>query len=167
LKKGFLGFWFEYLVFWRDRIVTIEGILKAKGSAVYTVAPEAMLEEAIGELSKHNVGALLVCERDPAFGEKVVGIITERDVLHVCASRKKLLTAMRVSDVMTVKLITATLADSLESAMGQMTTNRVRHLPVLNEGRLVGVVSIGDVVKAQHDRLAMENQAMKDYIQNQ
>ncbi len=147
--------------------MTLEEILKAKGSTVYTVAPDAMLEEAIVELSEHNVGALLVCERDPAFGEKVVGIVTERDVLHVCASRKKLLTAMRVGDVMSTKLITATPADSLEWAMGQMTTNRIRHLPVLNEGRLVGIVSIGDVVKVQHDRLAMENQAMKDYIQNQ
>lgn len=167
MEEAFGGFGFEYVVFWRDRIVTLEDILKAKGSSVYTIAPEAMLEEAIGELSRHNVGALLVCERDPAFGEKVVGIVTERDVLHVCASRKKLLTAMRVGDVMSTKLILAGLSDSLETAMGEMTTNRIRHLPVLNEGRLVGVVSIGDLVKAQHDRLAMENQAMKDYIQKQ
>jgi CBS domain-containing protein len=74
---------------------------------------------------------------------------------------------MRVGDVMSTKLILAGLSDSLETAMGEMTTNRIRHLPVLNEGRLVGVVSIGDLVKAQHDRLAMENQAMKDYIQKQ
>ena len=167
MEKAFIGFPFEYVVFWRDKIVTLEDILKAKGSNVYTVVPDAMLEEAIVELSEHNVGALLVCERDPAFGEKVVGIVTERDVLHVCASRKKLLTAMRVGDVMSTKLITATPTDTLESVMGQMTTNRIRHLPVLKEGRLVGIVSIGDIVKAQHDRLAMENQAMKDYIQNQ
>ena len=67
---------------------------------------------------------------------------------------------------MSTKVITGTPADIVENVMGLMTKNRIRHLPVVVEGRLVGMVSIGDVVKAQHDRLAMENQALKDYIQS-
>jgi len=144
--------------------VTLNDILDAKGSGVYTIGPEATLLDAVEELVRHNVGSLVVCSRE-AEGERPVGIVTERDVLHQCASSKGCLAPLKVADVMTTELVTASPKDAVEAVMGIMTTRRLRHLPVCVEGRLVGLVSIGDVVKAQHDRLAMENKFMKDYIE--
>jgi CBS domain-containing protein len=95
----------------------------------------------------------------------VVGIITERDLLHAQVEDRGPFSLVKVGEVMTTTLITASPTDSVEQIMGLMTTNRVRHLPVLDQGRLVGIISIGDVVKAQLERLAMENRFLKDYIQ--
>jgi CBS domain-containing protein len=147
--------------------VTLHEILKAKGTRVYSVEPDAFLQEAVRQLTEHNVGALLVCQRDATTGEQLLGIITERDVLHVCARGPLSLSEIRVREVMSAKLVTGTPEDSIEDTMGLLTQRRIRHLPILSEGRLVGIVSIGDVVKAQHDRLAMENQFMKNYIQTE
>jgi len=144
--------------------MTLRDILSAKGSHVYTIRPDATLDEVVRELVAHNVGALLVCTRDCPGGERVVGIVTERDILHVCASGRWDLAHIHAAEIMTTELITATPDDAVEAVMGWMTNNRVRHLPVLAEGRLVGIVSIGDVVKTQHARLATENQFMRDYI---
>jgi CBS domain-containing protein len=146
--------------------MTLHDILRSKGTTVYTIGLQATLKEVVDELVHRNVGALLVCDRDAEAGEKLAGIITERDVLHVCARATETLdlTALKVSDVMSSHLITAAPDDSLEETMGRMTEHRIRHLPVMAKGRLVGVVSIGDLVKAQHDRLALENQFMKNYI---
>ena len=144
--------------------MTLRDILTAKGSHVFTTRPEAALDEAVRELVQHNVGALVVCTRECPDGERLVGIVTERDILHVCASGRCDLAAIKVSEVMSTKLITASPDDAVEAVMGSMTDHRIRHLPVLADGRLVGIVSIGDVVKAQHDRLAMENQFMRNYI---
>lgn len=148
--------------------MTIEEILKAKGNKVYTVEADATLEHVASRLVDHNVGSLVVCARDAEHGERVIGIITERDILHVCASRgQRQLASMRVHEAMSTDLATASPAEQVETIMGLMTSRRIRHLPVLREGRLVGLVSIGDVVKAQHDRLALENKFMKDYIQRE
>ena len=146
--------------------MTLKEILEAKGSTVYTIGPDAALDEVTRELVRHNVGSLLVVERDLAEGERVLGIVTERDILRFCASGKGSLSGVKASEVMTAELETASPSDRVESIMGLMTGKRIRHLPVLSEGRLVGIVSIGDIVKAQHDRLAMENQFMKDYIRS-
>lgn len=145
--------------------MTLHEILKIKGATVHTIEPTASLAECAHKLVEHNVGSLIVCDRQA--GEKLVGIITERDILHVSAQYDGALASRRVAEHMSTHLITATPDDSVEVAMGLMTENRVRHLPVMWRGRLVGVVSIGDVVKAQHARLAMENHFMKGYIQNQ
>jgi CBS domain-containing protein len=95
----------------------------------------------------------------------MVGIITERDILRACASRKASLEELRVRDVMSGDLVTGTPHDSVQDAMGVMTNRRLRHLPIVNDdGRLVGIVSIGDLVKHQHDQLSMENHYLKSYI---
>jgi CBS domain-containing protein len=146
--------------------MTLHEILKAKGTEVYTIPPETTVQEVIQTLVQYNVGSLVVCQRDASKGEQLVGIVTERDILHLCASSKGHIPDRRVSEVMSTDLVTGSPADSVEATMGLMTKNRIRHLPVLSEGRLVGLVSIGDVVKVQHDRLAMENQFMKDYIRS-
>jgi len=147
-------------------MMLLKDILKAKGDKVYTITAEETVEQAVRELAEHNVGSLLVCPEQDGKRGLPIGIITERDVLHACASSKCAMGAMTVADIMTAELITASPDDAVEKMMGLMTAKRIRHLPVLSEGKLVGLVSIGDVVKAQHDRLAMENQFMKDYIQS-
>ena len=144
--------------------MTLQDILTAKGSSVYTIGPNATLADVVRELMEHRVGSLVVCRPDGPEEERLLGIITERDILYCCAQGKPDLAAVKVAEVMSTKLITAAPGDAVEQIMGLMTARRIRHLPVLSEGRLVGLVSIGDVVKAQHDRLAMENRFMKDYI---
>jgi len=142
----------------------LQDILTAKGTHVFTIHPDATLDEVARELVRHNVGALVVCMRECPGGERLAGIVTERDILRVWASGQGDLAAVKVHAVMTAKLITASPESPVEEVMGLMTHHRIRHLPVLTEGRLVGIVSIGDVVKAQHDRLAMENRFMRNYI---
>ncbi len=146
--------------------MTLQDILKAKGTTVYTIPPETTVQNVIRKLVEYNVGSLVVCDRDPVEGEKLVGIIAELDILHPCAPGPTSVFEKPVSEVMTTDLITGSPADSVEQTMGLMTAKRIRHLPVVHQGRLVGMISIGDVVKAQHDRLAVENQFMKDYIQS-
>jgi CBS domain-containing protein len=154
----------------------LQDILKAKGSTIYWIAPDATLADAVRELVDDRIGALLVGEPDPGGGQRLLGIFSERDVLYAHAGRrggagvrdtpagKCPWMDCKVADLMTSKLITASPEDSVEQIMGLMTTERIRHLPVLAEGRVVGIVSIGDIVKAQHDQLAVENRFMKDYI---
>lgn len=144
--------------------MTLYEILKAKGSEVFTMRPDATLQEAVQELVRRNVGCVVICDRDLEVGERVVGILTERDLLRFLASGKGPISAVRVSEVMTSPVLTGSPYDSLEATMGLMTARRIRHLPVLHQDRLVGLVSIGDVVKYQHDRLAMENQFMRNYL---
>jgi CBS domain-containing protein len=150
----------------RNQRMTLQDILKAKGSSVFTIGPEATLNEAAKTLVRHNIGSLLVCRSESVAVADLAGIITERDLLHSCASGGCGLSDTKVQDVMTTKIVTGLPGDSVEQTMGLLTSKRIRHLPVVSEGRLIGMVSIGDVVKAQHDRLAMENRFMKDYIQS-
>ena len=144
--------------------MTIHDILQLKGASVFTIFPNATLQEVSEELVRRSIGALLVCSRDAQSGEQVLGIITERDILHVCASGRGPLNTVSAGEAMSKQLFTATPTDSVEDVMGLMTQRRIRHVPVMLGGRLVGLVSIGDVVKSQYDRLAMENQFMKNYI---
>lgn len=139
-------------------------ILKVKGSHVHTICPEATLEEAIRDLATHNVGALVVCQRDLKEGEKLVGIVSERDIVRFLAVRPCELAQTSVRDVMSTELITGTPDDTVEATMSRMTSSRIRHVPILFEDRMVGMISIGDVVKSQIQELAVENEFMKNYI---
>jgi CBS domain-containing protein len=97
----------------------------------------------------------------------MVGIITERDILRACADHSASLEQMRVGDRMSKNPVTCQPDDSIQDAMGVMTERRIRHLPIVNDqGNLVGMVSIGDLVKFQHDQLTMENHYLKTYIQS-
>lgn len=146
-------------------MTAIREILLRKGTHVYTVAPDATLQDVVDELVQHNIGAVLVCHRDPATGEKLLGIVSERDVLRRCALSERPLRESRAEEVMSRNLVTAGPDDSVGDVLKAMTVNRVRHLPVLQDGKLVGIVSIGDLVKSQLDELAVENRFMKDFIQ--
>ena len=144
----------------------LEDILAAKGTRVFTTSPEVSLAELVRQMVEHNIGAMLVCQRDLTLGERLVGIVSERDLLRSSAAGNYDLTQLTVADIMTTRLITAKPTDSVTDLMGVMTTHRIRHVPVMSGERLVGVVSIGDLLKAQHDHLVAENQFMRDYIQS-
>ena len=138
----------------------LRDILRVKGSQVHTISPSATLQDVANILVQHNCGSLVVTE-----GDQLCGIITERDILRAAAATHPPLTDCLVRDHMTAKLITGSPDESLSEVMGQMTEHRIRHLPILENGRLVGIISIVDVVKAQHDQLSMENHYLKNYIQ--
>ncbi len=122
---------------------TVAHILDVKGRAVYTVAPDALVYEALEKMAEHDVGALLVLD-----GDRLAGIVSERDY-----ARKVILLGRRsqeapVRDIMTEAVLTVTPESSVADCMSLMTERRIRHLPVLDGEELAGVVSIGDVVKA-------------------
>jgi CBS domain-containing protein len=142
----------------------IQDILKVKGCAVHTISPGTMLDEVARTLVEHRIGSLLVTRQGPTGELELLGIVTERDILYHCARSNLPLASVEVTTVMSSPLITAAPGDSVDQVMGQMTDKRIRHVPVLSDGLLIGIVSIGDLVKAQHDRLAMENRFMKEYI---
>jgi CBS domain-containing protein len=144
----------------------LQDILAVKGTAVFTTTPQTTLADVVRQMVDHRVGSMLVCERDVNQGERLVGIITERDMLRCFAGGRCDLTKLTVAEVMTTRLITANPDDSVTDLMGVMTTHRIRHVPVLRDERLVGMVSIGDLLKAQHDHLIAENQFMREYIQS-
>ncbi|HYD28233.1 CBS domain-containing protein [Brevundimonas sp.] len=134
-------------------------ILKDKGDAVYSIRPDARLGDACGELDRLRVGALVVCDDD-----RVVGVLSERDVVRAVASRGAGALDLPVSDFMTAEVVFAAPAESVAILMGRMTDRRIRHLPVLREGRLAGVISIGDVVKCQIAEATQEAESLRTYI---
>lgn len=147
--------------------MNLQDILRNKGKLVYTVSPGATLAEVAQTLVQHNCGSLVVVERPrPDALPKMVGIITERDLLRACATHGGSLAGLQVNDFMSTNLVTGSPDQSVEHIMGVMTDHRVRHLPVLEEGELVGLISIGDVVKAHHHETAVENHYLKSYIQS-
>ena len=139
----------------------VRDILQVKGSQVHAIDPDQTVLAAVALLVQHGIGALLV--RDAAG--TVAGIISERDVLRLCVDRSAELGRIRVRDVMTRDLIVCVPDDEVDYAMGIVTKNRVRHLPVMEDGRVAGMISIGDLVKASLDAVEYENRYLKEYIQ--
>lgn len=141
--------------------MTLRDILKVKGSHVYTIGPDHSVQDAVMVLMQYRVGALLVQD---AQG-KPIGIISERDVLRECLDRSAELPSIRVREAMTTDLIIGLPDDEIRYTMGIMTQNRIRHLPVMDGGRVAGMISIGDVVKATLDETEYENHYLREYIQ--
>jgi CBS domain-containing protein len=138
----------------------VTDILHDKGNDVQTIHPDATIQQVMEALLEHRIGSLVV---STDAGE-IVGIITERDVLRECAQRSEQVRNIRVRDVMTTRLIVGTPDDDLGYVMGIMTHNRIRHLPIITAQRLVGLISIGDVVKAQLEETVFENHYLREYI---
>ena len=136
-------------------------ILNQKGRAVYTASPRGTLAEAVQMMVEQNCGSLVICEN-----ETMVGILSERDILRSIAAAGKPLEDVLISERMTRDVITGLPTDDLNKIMGVMTQHRIRHLPVLENGRVIGLISIGDIVKAQHEQLAVENHFLMSYIQS-
>jgi CBS domain-containing protein len=141
----------------------IKDILGSKGVQVVTVRPQATIHDAMTLLVSHGIGSLMVTDEQG----KIVGIITERDILRECAAHNERVKETNVQGVMTTNLIIGVPDDDLGYVMGIMTQNRIRHLPILIGERLEGIISIGDVVKAQLQETEFENRYLKDYIQRQ
>ena len=141
----------------------VEDVLrhKAGGAVVATVAGNATIGDALAQLVERNVGALVVT----ADGEHVDGVISERDVARGLYARGSAVLADLVSTVMTAQVHTCTPTTQVLDLAKTMTEHRVRHVPVVVDGRLTGIVSIGDVVKARLDELEEERRQLVDYIQ--
>ena len=127
--------------------MNIASLLASKGAKVVTIGPEQTVRDALKLLAQHNIGALVVVDG----GARPVGILSERDVVRA-AARSESLFGDAVSRLMTRDVIVGLPSDDLVSVGVTMTEKRIRHLPVVEGGRLVGIVSIGDVVKAQRDK---------------
>ena len=140
--------------------MNVETILRAKGSRVATVSPQASIAVAVATLQREHVGALVV-SRD---GDSVDGILSERDIIHGLAGLGIGLLETKVEQLMTRRVFTCTPRDSIADLAAQMTQRRIRHIPVLRDGMLAGIVSIGDVVKARLDEMEYETNSLRSFI---
>ena len=140
--------------------MTVSIILAAKGRDVVTIEPTARLAEAIRLLADKRIGATLVLGAD----HRIAGIISERDIVRVLAERGAAVLDEPVSRTMTRKVETCNENETVATIMERMTAGKFRHLPVVEQGRLVGLVSIGDVVKHRVHEMERDSVAMRDYI---
>lgn len=139
--------------------MTIAAILSSKGAEVVSVAPDQTVADAVALLATRRIGAVPVLD-----GAAVVGVFSERDVIYGLKDGDAAILARTVGEVMTAPAITVNPSDSVLGALSLMTRRRLRHLPVIDGGRIVGIVSIGDLVKHRIDRIESDAAAMRDYI---
>ncbi len=140
----------------------LRSILSKKGMNVITITPDKQIRDAVKMLTRHNIGALVVVDK----GGTPIGILSERDIIRAAAAGEALFDLL-VADLMTQQLITGVPNDDTFSIAHTMTEKHFRHLPILEEGKLVGIVSIGDIMKAERDRYrgeidTLETQIMAD-----
>ena len=140
--------------------MTVSIILAHKGRDIVTIEPSASLAEAIKVLAEKRIGAALVLGAD----RRIAGIISERDIVRALADRGAAMLDEPVSQTMTRKVETCNESETVATIMERMTSGKFRHLPVVDQGRLVGVVSIGDIVKHRVHEMESEQVAMRDYI---
>jgi len=140
--------------------VTVNDILSQKGDHVLTIEPTATLAEAVQILAQRRIGALLVTGAD----HRIVGIISERDIVRSLDEKGTAVLGVPVAEVMTRKVVTCGRNETIAEIMERMTGGKFRHVPVVEHGRLAGIVSIGDVVKARLSELENEQDALREYI---
>ncbi len=138
----------------------IATLLSAKGDEVATIAPEDSVGTAVAELRTHGIGALVV-SRD---GAHIAGIVSERDIVRALFDRHGSLLDEPVRSIMTTAVFTCSPDDEIDSLMAAMTERRIRHVPVVHDGVLVGIVSIGDVVKHRIGELEKDRKELVEYI---
>ncbi len=138
----------------------VRQILADKDGNVVTTSPDAMLSDVVVLMDKKRIGAVVVLDADA----NLVGIVSERDINRGLAAYGVDLLTMRTDEVMTADVVTCSPDDSTENLMRKMTAGRFRHLPVTENGKLVGIVSIGDVVKHRLEELEAESSMLQDYI---
>ena len=145
--------------------MTVKAILSDKGTAVITVAPTVSLRDAITILDERHIGAVVVIDAD----QRVIGILTERDVLRTIAHKARNPGTCQICDepvgeVMTREVETCNEADTVYQIMQRMTEKRFRHLPVVEGGRLIGIISIGDAVKHRLQQMEFESEELHQYV---
>ena len=138
----------------------VDTILRSKGMTVFTVSAGARVADAVAELNKHTVGAVIVTQPDGEVG----GIISERDIVRLLGRDPVNALNRPVSECMTTNVITCTRDTSVATLMEQMTRYRIRHIPIVEHGKLLGIVSIGDVVKRKIEETEQEATALREYI---
>ena len=138
----------------------VRDMLATKGDQVATIRPDATIETALHRLKLERVGALVVSED----GHTVAGIISERDIVRGLPDHGGALLEMKVSEIMTLSVKTCGLNASVQEIMVEMTRSRFRHMPVVSDGKLCGIISIGDVVKNRLEELETETHVLRDYI---
>ncbi len=142
--------------------MTVKAIVSRKGSDVVTIEPSATLEAAIAKLAEYRIGAVVVLGAD----RRVIGILSERDIVRAFAEFGADALTKRLAQVMTREVVTCGEAETAIAIMERMTTGKFRHLPVVDRDRLVGIVSIGDIVKHRLWEMEQESAALRDYIQS-
>jgi CBS domain-containing protein len=140
--------------------MNVEYILASKGREVRTITPDASLEDALQRLCTERIGSLVVSEN----GTDLVGILSDRDILYAIADHGTAALGESVGSVMTAKVFTCSRDDRVSAIMALMTDRRIRHVPVVEDGRLCGMVSIGDVVKQRLDEIEGEAAALREYV---
>ena len=138
----------------------VKALLDTKGADVATVEPDATVTAAVEKLQKAGVGALVVS----SDGSSIVGILSERDIVRAIASHGAGVLDKSVDSIMTAKVRTCDLGANIRDIMSEMTTSRFRHLPVVKDGQLCGIISIGDVVKNRLEELETETSTLRDFI---
>ena len=145
-----------------DYKVKISSILDKKGSVVHSISPENTLKKMADEMLTKKIGSLLVTDK----GGALVGIISERDFLTIVGEHTKDWEDITVSDVMTKEVITTTAEDTLEQVMSIMTEHHIRHIPVMGNDKIVGVLALGDIINALLDKSLFQNKLLKRYIKD-
>ncbi len=140
--------------------MNVEAILRSKGRSVATIRPDVTIAAAVHELKTRGIGALLVSDD----GKRFAGIISERDIVHALAEHGAALLTMTVDRLMTRKVITCVPEDTVSELMARMTQHRFRHLPVVKDGVLIGIVSIGDLVKNRIEEVEFEADSLRSFI---
>jgi CBS domain-containing protein len=140
--------------------MTVSIILADKGRDVVTIEPSASLAQAVQMLAEKRIGAALVLGAD----RRIAGIISERDIVRALAARGAAVLEEPVSQTMTRKVETCNESDAVATIMERMTAGKFRHMPVVDQGRVIGVVSIGDIVKHRVHEIERESVALRDYI---
>ena len=138
--------------------MNVEGILRVKGTRVTTIPPDATVASLVRGLRDERIGAMVVS----VDGYTVDGIVSERDVVHGLAVSGARVLDRKVSEIMTTPVSTCSPNDLVKTVMETMTLRRIRHLPVVSNGRLVGIVSIGDIVKNRLDEMATETSVLRE-----
>ena len=138
----------------------VSDILKGKGTSTISVTSNQSVEEALALLAQHRIGAVLVMDA----GGSIAGILSERDLVRAMSRLGKEVFDRKVGDLMTSAVVTCTSKDPVAAIEAMMTSQRFRHVPVVEEGRLIGMISIGDVVKARIEEAEAEVDALRRYI---
>ncbi|WP_375261631.1 CBS domain-containing protein [Palleronia sp.] len=138
----------------------IERVISNKGNDVLTIAPDATVADAATMLSEHRIGAVVVC----AKGKPPEGILSERDIVRELGRSGLDCLQQRVADLMTRTIKSCSKSDTLDDVLAVMTEGRFRHMPVLEDGKMIGIVSIGDVVKSRLSELSMERDALQGMV---
>jgi len=136
----------------------IGDVLKRKGSGVVTMRSDATIDTVVRRMRLERIGAVIISPD----GKSVIGILSERDILHALAEHGTALLALKAEDLMTREVVTCSREDTLQSVMVKMTQRRIRHLPVVEQGRLAGIVSIGDAVKSRLEEVELEANVLRD-----